>query len=164
MTECFPHPAPPRFGEGWPDPSHALGSLIVLSPLGKVVCEEPNSQMHHFIGCLTWEGEKYSLDSGNILLRGCKIRNTDTCYGLVIYAGTAALGPLQHELSWWGWVGTLKLLARTHKARLGCCVSAAVRCGAPGMVSLGPGFSNCGNVHMEPALLLLGWEKWGACM
>ncbi|XP_054574342.1 phospholipid-transporting ATPase IK [Eptesicus fuscus] len=54
---------------------------------GKVVCEEPNSQMHHFMGCLKWKGEKYSLDSGNILLRGCKIRNTDTCYGLVIYAG-----------------------------------------------------------------------------
>ncbi|XP_023620450.1 phospholipid-transporting ATPase IK, partial [Myotis lucifugus] len=54
---------------------------------GTVVCEEPNSQMHHFLGCLQWEGKKYSLDSGNILLRGCKIRNTDTCYGLVIYAG-----------------------------------------------------------------------------
>lgn len=89
----MPHPCPPCFGEGWPDPSHALGSLIALSPIGTVVCEEPNSQMHHFLGCLKWEGKKYSLDSGNILLRGCKIRNTDTCYGLVIYAGTAALGP-----------------------------------------------------------------------
>ncbi|XP_045058205.2 phospholipid-transporting ATPase IK isoform X3 [Desmodus rotundus] len=54
---------------------------------GKVVCEEPNSRMHHFMGHLKWEGKKYSLDSGNILLRGCKIRNTDTCYGMVIYAG-----------------------------------------------------------------------------
>ncbi|XP_058393673.1 phospholipid-transporting ATPase IK [Diceros bicornis minor] len=54
---------------------------------GKVVCEEPNSRMHHFVGCLEWTGKKYPLDSGNILLRGCKIRNTDTCYGLVIYAG-----------------------------------------------------------------------------
>ncbi|XP_066108790.1 phospholipid-transporting ATPase IK [Saccopteryx bilineata] len=53
---------------------------------GKVVCEEPNSRMHNFLGCLEWEGKKYSLDSGNILLRGCKIRNTDTCYGMVIYA------------------------------------------------------------------------------
>ncbi|KAM8764541.1 phospholipid-transporting ATPase IK-like [Rhynchonycteris naso] len=54
---------------------------------GKVVCEEPNSRMHNFLGCLEWEGKKYSLDSGNILLRGCRIRNTDTCYGMVIYAG-----------------------------------------------------------------------------
>ncbi|XP_045432654.1 LOW QUALITY PROTEIN: phospholipid-transporting ATPase IK-like [Pipistrellus kuhlii] len=54
---------------------------------GKVVCEEPNSRMHYFMGHLEWEGKKFSLNSGNILLRGCKIRNTDTCYGMVIYAG-----------------------------------------------------------------------------
>ncbi|XP_036138171.1 phospholipid-transporting ATPase IK-like [Molossus molossus] len=54
---------------------------------GKVVCEEPNSRMHHFTGRLELEGKEYALDSGNILLRGCKIRNTDTCYGMVIYAG-----------------------------------------------------------------------------
>uniref|UniRef100_A0A8C3WUT0 Phospholipid-transporting ATPase n=1 Tax=Catagonus wagneri TaxID=51154 RepID=A0A8C3WUT0_9CETA len=54
---------------------------------GEVVCEEPNSRMHHFVGCLEWKGKKYPLDGGNILLRGCRIRNTDTCYGMVIYAG-----------------------------------------------------------------------------
>ncbi|XP_024060524.1 phospholipid-transporting ATPase IK [Terrapene carolina triunguis] len=54
---------------------------------GKVTCEEPNSRMHSFIGTLEWRGEKYSLDSEKILLRGCRIRNTETCYGLVIYAG-----------------------------------------------------------------------------
>nr|XP_019599505.1 PREDICTED: phospholipid-transporting ATPase IK isoform X2 [Rhinolophus sinicus] len=59
----------------------------VASFQGKVVCEEPNSRMHHFVGCLEWEGKKYPLDIGNILLRGCKIRNTNTCYGMVIYAG-----------------------------------------------------------------------------
>lgn len=94
-------------------------------PIGKVVCEEPNSRMHHFMGHLKWEGKKYSLDSGNILLRGCKIRNTDTCYGMVIYAGTAALGPLQCELSWWGWARTLQSLGTSHEARPGCRVSAA---------------------------------------
>ncbi|XP_007489354.2 phospholipid-transporting ATPase IK isoform X1 [Monodelphis domestica] len=54
---------------------------------GIVVCEEPNSRMHTFVGTLEWKGEKYSLDSEKILLRGCRIRNTDICYGLVIYAG-----------------------------------------------------------------------------
>ncbi|XP_008579413.1 PREDICTED: probable phospholipid-transporting ATPase IK [Galeopterus variegatus] len=54
---------------------------------GTVLCEKPNSRMHHFVGCLEWNHEKYPLDIGNLLLRGCKIRNTDTCYGLVIYAG-----------------------------------------------------------------------------
>ncbi|XP_074783795.1 phospholipid-transporting ATPase IK [Athene noctua] len=54
---------------------------------GRVICEEPNSRMHSFTGTLEWRGETYSLDSGRILLRGCKLRNTDICYGLVIYAG-----------------------------------------------------------------------------
>ncbi|XP_074058323.1 phospholipid-transporting ATPase IK [Macrotis lagotis] len=54
---------------------------------GTVVCEEPSSRMHTFVGTLEWKGEKHSLDSEKILLRGCRIRNTDTCYGLVIYAG-----------------------------------------------------------------------------
>ncbi|XP_068517615.1 phospholipid-transporting ATPase IK [Anas acuta] len=54
---------------------------------GRVTCEEPNSRMHSFTGTLQWRGETYSLDSERILLRGCKLRNTDFCYGLVIYAG-----------------------------------------------------------------------------
>ncbi|XP_029469990.1 phospholipid-transporting ATPase IK [Rhinatrema bivittatum] len=54
---------------------------------GKVLCEEPNSSMHTFIGTLDWRGEKYPLDNEKLLLRGCRIRNTKTCYGLVIYAG-----------------------------------------------------------------------------
>lgn len=98
--KCSPYPGPPCIVEGWPDPAVALGSLIAVLSIGKVVCEEPNSRMHYFMGRLEWEGKKYPLDSGNILLRGCKIRNTDTCYGMVIYAGTAVLRPLQHELFW----------------------------------------------------------------
>lgn len=43
--------------------------------------------MHSFTGTLDWRGETYSLDSERILLRGCKLRNTDVCCGLVIYAG-----------------------------------------------------------------------------
>ncbi|NXX61981.1 AT8B3 ATPase, partial [Scopus umbretta] len=54
---------------------------------GEVTCEEPNSRMHSFTGTLEWRGETYSLDNERILLRGCKLRNTDVCYGLVIYAG-----------------------------------------------------------------------------
>ncbi|XP_069074061.1 phospholipid-transporting ATPase IC-like isoform X1 [Pleurodeles waltl] len=54
---------------------------------GKVICEEPNSKMHTFIGTLEWNGIKYPLDNEKMLLRGCSIRNTANCYGLVIYAG-----------------------------------------------------------------------------
>ncbi|XP_015742260.1 phospholipid-transporting ATPase IK isoform X4 [Coturnix japonica] len=54
---------------------------------GKVTCEEPNSRMHSFTGVLQWRGETHALSGERILLRGCKLRNTNTCYGLVIYAG-----------------------------------------------------------------------------
>ncbi|XP_064898103.1 phospholipid-transporting ATPase IK isoform X4 [Columba livia] len=54
---------------------------------GRVTCEEPNSRMHSFTGTLRWRGETHALDSEQLLLRGCKLRNTDVCYGLVIYAG-----------------------------------------------------------------------------
>ncbi|XP_006869134.1 PREDICTED: probable phospholipid-transporting ATPase IK [Chrysochloris asiatica] len=67
---------------------HELNNVRKMSTFqGKVVCEKPNSRMHNFVGYLEWNDKRYPLDCGNILLRGCKIRNTDTCYGLVIYAG-----------------------------------------------------------------------------
>ncbi|XP_060089475.1 phospholipid-transporting ATPase IK [Heteronotia binoei] len=54
---------------------------------GIVTCEGPNSRLHHFIGTLEWHGETHPVDTEQILLRGCRIRNTEVCYGLVIYAG-----------------------------------------------------------------------------
>ncbi|NWV32587.1 AT8B3 ATPase, partial [Grantiella picta] len=54
---------------------------------GLVTCEEPNSRMHTFTGTLRWQGCTHALDSDRILLRGCRVRNTALCYGLVLYAG-----------------------------------------------------------------------------
>ncbi|XP_074052254.1 phospholipid-transporting ATPase FetA-like [Macrotis lagotis] len=54
---------------------------------GEVRCDPPNNKLDKFIGMLIHEGEKYPLDNERILLRGCTIRNTDWCFGLVIYAG-----------------------------------------------------------------------------
>ncbi|NWV93656.1 AT8B3 ATPase, partial [Machaerirhynchus nigripectus] len=54
---------------------------------GRVTCEEPNSRMHSFTGTLRWRGRTHALDSERILLRGCRVRNTALCYGLVLYAG-----------------------------------------------------------------------------
>ena len=33
------------------------------------------------------DGEIYSLDNDKVLLRGCTVRNTEWCYGLVIFGG-----------------------------------------------------------------------------
>jgi magnesium-transporting ATPase (P-type) len=36
---------------------------------------------------LTWKYKQYSLDNDKILLRGCILRNTQWCYGVVVFAG-----------------------------------------------------------------------------
>ncbi|XP_072778427.1 phospholipid-transporting ATPase IC-like isoform X1 [Taeniopygia guttata] len=54
---------------------------------GLVECEEPNNRLDKFTGSLSWRNSNYSLDADKILLRGCKIRNTDFCHGMVIFAG-----------------------------------------------------------------------------
>ncbi|XP_075443142.1 phospholipid-transporting ATPase IC isoform X2 [Ascaphus truei] len=54
---------------------------------GLVECEEPNNRLDKFVGTLFWKGMSYGLDADKILLRGCTIRNTLYCHGLVIFAG-----------------------------------------------------------------------------
>ncbi|XP_015262299.1 PREDICTED: phospholipid-transporting ATPase ID-like, partial [Gekko japonicus] len=54
---------------------------------GEVQCEAPNNKLDRFVGTLTTKGEKFALDNEKMLLRGCTIRNTDWCFGLVIFAG-----------------------------------------------------------------------------
>ncbi|XP_071989811.1 phospholipid-transporting ATPase IC-like [Engystomops pustulosus] len=55
---------------------------------GMVECEEPNNRLDKFVGTLFWRGLSYGIDNDKILLRGCKIRNTLHCHGLVIFAGS----------------------------------------------------------------------------
>ncbi|XP_011166833.1 phospholipid-transporting ATPase ID isoform X5 [Solenopsis invicta] len=54
---------------------------------GEIVCETPNNLLNKFDGALTWKGKKYALDNDKIILRGCVLRNTQWCYGMVIFAG-----------------------------------------------------------------------------
>ncbi|ERL87227.1 hypothetical protein D910_04625 [Dendroctonus ponderosae] len=75
---------------------------------GEIVCEQPNNLLNKFEGILVWKGRTYSLDndkvpseiilinkpcltvqfgSFQIILRGCVLRNTAWCYGVVIFAG-----------------------------------------------------------------------------
>ncbi|NXI32748.1 AT8B1 ATPase, partial [Sterrhoptilus dennistouni] len=54
---------------------------------GLIECEEPNNRLDKFTGTLSWRNSNYPLDADKILLRGCKIRNTDFCHGMVIFAG-----------------------------------------------------------------------------
>ncbi|XP_063383163.1 probable phospholipid-transporting ATPase IM [Cydia fagiglandana] len=54
---------------------------------GEIVCETPNNLLNKFDGTLTWRERVFSLDNDKILLRGCVLRNTSWCYGVVVFAG-----------------------------------------------------------------------------
>ncbi|XP_067874052.1 phospholipid-transporting ATPase ID isoform X2 [Heterodontus francisci] len=54
---------------------------------GEIICEPPNNKLDKFTGTLFWKDKKYSLDNEKMLLRGCVLRNTEWCFGLVIFAG-----------------------------------------------------------------------------
>ncbi|CAH2021589.1 unnamed protein product [Acanthoscelides obtectus] len=54
---------------------------------GEIACEMPNNLLNKFEGVLIWKGKRYSLDNDKIMLRGCVLRNTQWCYGVVIFAG-----------------------------------------------------------------------------
>lgn len=54
---------------------------------GKIVCEPPNNNLTKFEGTLFWRGQQYPIDNDKMLLRGCVLRNTKWCFGLVVFAG-----------------------------------------------------------------------------
>ncbi|XP_055421941.1 phospholipid-transporting ATPase FetA-like, partial [Bubalus kerabau] len=63
-------------------------NLKLLSAFdGEVRCESPNNKLDRFTGILMYKGKNYILNHDRLILRGCVIRNTDWCYGLVIFTG-----------------------------------------------------------------------------
>ncbi|TRY55627.1 hypothetical protein DNTS_008832 [Danionella cerebrum] len=67
------------------DMGEDLGALGSFN--GEVCCEPPNNRLDRFTGTLTFDTQKHSLDNERVLLRGCTLRNTDWCFGLVLFAG-----------------------------------------------------------------------------
>ncbi|XP_031638673.1 probable phospholipid-transporting ATPase IM isoform X1 [Contarinia nasturtii] len=60
----------------------------LLSQLNfEIICEPPNNILNRFDGTLIWNNQRYPIDNDKILLRGCVLRNTQWCYGIVIFAG-----------------------------------------------------------------------------
>jgi len=65
-----------------------LGDISRLAKFdGEVVCEPPNNKLDRFSGTLYWKDSKFPLSNQNMLLRGCVLRNTEWCFGLVVFAG-----------------------------------------------------------------------------
>ncbi|KAJ8414854.1 hypothetical protein AAFF_G00023770 [Aldrovandia affinis] len=67
------------------DMDDSIESLAAFD--GEVHCEPPNNRLDKFTGTLVVRGQKYSLDNEKILLRGCTLRNTEWCFGLVVFGG-----------------------------------------------------------------------------
>lgn len=64
------------------------GSVESLAAFkGEVYCEPPNNRLDSFTGTLVWREHKHPLDNQSVLLRGCTLRNTAWCFGLVLFAG-----------------------------------------------------------------------------
>uniref|UniRef100_A0A8C5BAM7 Phospholipid-transporting ATPase n=1 Tax=Gadus morhua TaxID=8049 RepID=A0A8C5BAM7_GADMO len=61
--------------------------LKCVFPTGEVRCEPPNNRLDKFKGTLTVNGQTYALDNDKVLLRGCTLRNTEWCFGLVVFGG-----------------------------------------------------------------------------
>ena len=55
--------------------------------LDELVCEPPNNILSKFEGTIQVGGKTLALNNDQILLRGCVLRNTEYCYGMVIFAG-----------------------------------------------------------------------------
>ncbi|CAB1322628.1 unnamed protein product [Coregonus sp. 'balchen'] len=68
----------------------AADTLLLSSR--EVICEPPNNKLDRFTGTLYWRDNKYPLDNEKMLLRGCVLRNTDWCFGMVIFAGMNIFG------------------------------------------------------------------------
>ena len=54
---------------------------------GMIGCERPNNNIHKFDAYIELNGEKISLSSDNIALRGSYLRNTDRIYGMAVFTG-----------------------------------------------------------------------------
>ncbi|RUS74359.1 hypothetical protein EGW08_017882 [Elysia chlorotica] len=59
--------------------------------------EQPNAEIYSFKGYIDTENGSVSVNSNNLLLRGCIIRNTDFIEGLVVYAGPETKAMLNNK-------------------------------------------------------------------
>ena len=53
---------------------------------GTLICEKPNNAIYKFEGYLK-KGVDIPLNADNMVLRGCKLRNTPYVIGLVVFTG-----------------------------------------------------------------------------
>ncbi|XP_074604533.1 ATPase phospholipid transporting 8B [Brevipalpus obovatus] len=71
-----------------PETADLSDNIVLLSKFdGEIRCEPPNNNLTKYEGTLIWKKEMYPLDNDKMLLRGCVLRNTQWCFGVVVFAG-----------------------------------------------------------------------------
>jgi magnesium-transporting ATPase (P-type) len=55
---------------------------------GRIECEQPNNAIYKYEGFLTMDGTNLPLDVDQLLLRGCKLRNTGFAIGVIVFTGS----------------------------------------------------------------------------
>ncbi|GAB1286839.1 Phospholipid-transporting ATPase [Apodemus speciosus] len=79
--------------DGLSFPQHSLACITACflkekdNALRIVSCEAPNNKLDRFSGVLSWKDSKHTLSNQKIILRGCVLRNTSWCFGMVLFAG-----------------------------------------------------------------------------
>ncbi|CAG2108054.1 unnamed protein product, partial [Medioppia subpectinata] len=75
-------------GQAIPETSELGDDFQLLGRFnGEMICEPPNNNLTRFEGTLHYNGETFSVDNDKMLLRGCRLRNTKWCFGVVVFAG-----------------------------------------------------------------------------
>uniref|UniRef100_T1K886 Phospholipid-transporting ATPase n=1 Tax=Tetranychus urticae TaxID=32264 RepID=T1K886_TETUR len=71
-----------------PETAELLDDTNLLSKFdGEIRCEPPNNNLTKYEGTLLWKKQTFPLDNDKMLLRGCVLRNTKWCFGVVVFAG-----------------------------------------------------------------------------
>ncbi|RWS20901.1 putative phospholipid-transporting ATPase IM-like protein, partial [Leptotrombidium deliense] len=74
--------------QAFPEMADMGDDIILLSKFnGEIRCEPPNNNLTKFEGTLHWNRESFPVDMDKMLLRGCVLRNTKWCFGVVVFAG-----------------------------------------------------------------------------
>eukprot|EP00043_Microstomoeca_roanoka_P010350 m.98307 g.98307 ORF g.98307 m.98307 type:complete len:1161 (+) comp14866_c0_seq1:223-3705(+) len=114
-------------------------------------CEHPNNKIYQFNGHITHNGATIPLDTNNIVLRGCVLRNTEKIVGMVIYAGHDTKAMLNNT-------GPRSKRSKLERAMnyqiLYCCIILLILCLLGGL---------CAGLWMEARdyknILYLPWES-----
>ena len=69
------------------DPSFTEDSVLSCDFVARIQCEKPNTSLYTFIGNLYSQFDKFYLTPTEVLLRGCRLRNTESVIGGVIFTG-----------------------------------------------------------------------------